>query len=832
MARGLLTISACGSAVAAEPRGGTAGGRAGKHRAAPSRALTSQGAWLLADQVIFAITSLAVNVALARWLTREDYGLFATAYAALVLVSTIHSGLIAEPTLVFGTGKYRHDLAGYIRVVSRYHWLLILAFGGLTAGAVGVSILAGSGHLSQALAVLLCITPGFLSTAWVRRVCVVQTQSNRASLIGALYLAGVISAMYGLHISEALSPASAAGVLGSAGLLVWACAGQQKPTVSDISERTIRESHVHYGKWALVSSVAAWVPLNAQALLLPRTNGLEAVAAFRIFTQLIMPAAQFFMAAGTFLVPLFITLRPTVGIRKLTGWGLVFAAVLGVSYLSILAFAGPWILRALYGDTYADVAPLTVLAGAVPLFMGISIVMASAERAAERPSVVAKISGAAAIAALFATIPATAVWGVSGAAVALLFSQVVSAVLFLIHARWAKVSKAPAIAQALAATIGTRIIEISNSLLPKKERYVLHSFPDFDDNVLALYDRLFSDNEVIVLLSEFSGGPRPVGARCIKKNSFKGAWTFATSRYVFTTHGMFRGLKPQRRQVLINMWHGMPLKAIGHLDKDSSASPVASTAVVATSPYFQNVMSQCFGVTTDRVLLTGQPRTDRMIRASHGKLRRAFWGDAELRFRVLWLPTYRQSVRGEIRTDGRPQEPHRSNEEIRRLDAWCQRNDTVCLIKPHPMSVDYAREWDGTSVKVITDAAIAHKSVTLYDLVGTADILITDVSSVYVDYLLLQKPVIFVFPDRHTYADSRGWAVQNIEEWFAGPIVSDISGLVAALRDLAAGNDSYADARRRLAAVAHAHHDAHATDRLIAAARRLGGARCAIGAAV
>ncbi len=60
------------------------------------------------------------------------------------------------------------------------------------------------------------------------------------------------------------------------------------------------------------------------------------------------------------------------------------------------------------------------------------------------------------------------------------------------------------------------------------------------------------------------------------------------------------------------------------------------------------------------------------------------------------------------------------------------------------------RLWDGAVT--ITDADLVRAEVSLYGVLGQARGLVTDYSSVWVDYLLLDRPLAFLVPDRDTYS--------------------------------------------------------------------------------
>ena len=53
-------------------------------------------------------------------------------------------------------------------------------------------------------------------------------------------------------------------------------------------------------------------------------------------------------------------------------------------------------------------------------------------------------------------------------------------------------------------------------------------------------------------------------------------------------------------------------------------------------------------------------------------------------------------------------------------------------------------------------------------MLGSSDALITDYSSVYFDYLLLDKPIGFTVDDMELYIKDRGFIFNNPEEYMPG----------------------------------------------------------------
>ena len=85
------------------------------------------------------------------------------------------------------------------------------------------------------------------------------------------------------------------------------------------------------------------------------------------------------------------------------------------------------------------------------------------------------------------------------------------------------------------------------------------------------------------------------------------------------------------------------------------------------------------------------------------------------------------------------------------------------MIKPHPMDAD-RRGWPGAVT--LTERDLVAAGVSLYALMGRSRGLVTDYSSVWVDYLLLDRPMAFLVPDVHTY--SRRLKPTDVLEWLPG----------------------------------------------------------------
>lgn len=327
-------------------------------------------------------------------------------------------------------------------------------------------------------------------------------------------------------------------------------------------------------------------------------------------------------------------------------------------------------------------------------------------------------------------------------------------------------------------------------VVPKDPRRVaVNAFPDFDDTTRALALAVRGTGRRLSVLTTRRDAPRPawlegMDAQVAYRFSLRGLWLYHRAKFVLYTHGVYAAWAPSSRQVVVNVWHGMPLKKIGLLDGKRPDELPRFHLTIASDERFQGIMAAAFGVPRERVLVADHPRLD-MLRAGGGAA--AVAGLPPHRRLAVWLPTYRASVVGDVRVDG----DERANifagggaDLLARVDALCERHGVLCVVKPHPMAKVSREAFTAyRSLLLVDDAGLAACGLSLYELLGQADLLITDVSSVYFDYKVLGRPAVLFCPDLSAYASTRGFTAP-IESLVSDPIVQTEEALLARLEGL------------------------------------------------
>lgn len=359
--------------------------------------------------------------------------------------------------------------------------------------------------------------------------------------------------------------------------------------------------------------------------------------------------------------------------------------------------------------------------------------------------------------------------------------------------------------------LAAAFFRVCDHLIPKDRRIVLVTLPDGDDQGVSLcleLQKLNLDGEIHWLVHKDPApfaewqqrrGLSGVDIRFSRLYSIGGIWAYLRAGCVFYTHGALFNYAPPKRKLVVNLWHGMPIKKIWR-GVPGSELPM-STFLISTSPFFSDVLMRASGFGSDRLLTTGLPRNDFLTNArpASAKIVEDLRGQADRL--IFFLPTYRNSARGLKTQDGTETNTilGLSEPDAQRLHAWLAANRCKLIVKPHPMSINAGKAFAADQHWAMVDEeALFDKGIGLYELLGQADLLVTDVSSVCVDFLVTERPQILYFPDLERYTTTRGLLLHPLEDYAPGPIAQNFSELQSALDMWISGKDPWRERRRKL----------------------------------
>ncbi|GHU72169.1 teichoic acid biosynthesis protein B [Spirochaetia bacterium] len=395
--------------------------------------------------------------------------------------------------------------------------------------------------------------------------------------------------------------------------------------------------------------------------------------------------------------------------------------------------------------------------------------------------------------------------------------------------------------------------KIINHLIPKKLKYVYFiphdncSTDKYDiinyrsDNVLSLFNYMLRDNrfddyrfniEITELektgdYSEYCKRINPKIAvnflRNKKKSHYnknnilyllKAYYFIFRSSYIFTSSWYYNFIFKTKKQKIICLGYGAPFKYHYHDAKKFKnmrrIKDVSFDFHVSTSDLASRIESVDSGISYYKFLNLGYPRNDNLFNVQNiiyakDELKKILGYD--FKKMILYTPTFRDYEKDE--TETRNIFGYFADYNI--LSDVLVENECVLIGKLHP--------WQNTKIIEKENLKNMHifsptDKLGLYDLMAISDALITDYTSGYCDYLLLDRPVIFNFYDLETYKRERGFAFDPIEAVCAGEIVYSFDNLIKSISKILNGFDSFNDKRRLVNSLFNKYSDSNSSKRI------------------
>lgn len=184
-------------------------------------------------------------------------------------------------------------------------------------------------------------------------------------------------------------------------------------------------------------------------------------------------------------------------------------------------------------------------------------------------------------------------------------------------------------------------------------------------------------------------------------------------------------------------------------------------AVICSAPAWKPVYARAFGVKEQQVYVTGLPRIDTLMTADTEAFYRKY-PQARGKKICLYAPTFRGNI-----IDGF----QRISFDIKKVEQMLP--DWLILYKFHPLLDD---------LQIPDCQAINANKEDLYVLMQVSDCMVSDFSSILLDYSLLGKPQIGYIPDYGAYEQEIG--VNISKEEYPGPICTNEAQLVQAIQNL------------------------------------------------
>ena len=155
-------------------------------------------------------------------------------------------------------------------------------------------------------------------------------------------------------------------------------------------------------------------------------------------------------------------------------------------------------------------------------------------------------------------------------------------------------------------------------------------------------------------------------------------------------------------------------------------------------------------------------------------------------------------------------------EKLKTLDVLLLKLDTTLILKLHPFQdQDKIGRLNMSHVMLLDHGRLVEWGLQINQLLEYSDGLISDYSSVAVDYMLLDKPIGFTLDDVEKYEESRGFVFENIQEWLPGKEIFSFEDMKRFIEDVASGKDPSSGKRRIIKEKMHKFQDGGSCRRVL-----------------
>jgi O-antigen/teichoic acid export membrane protein len=347
-----VTADAAGSARSAAARiAGTLDARIGPARV---RALLSLG-----DQGVVSLTTFLTGVLLGRLATKEELGLYALGFSALLVFTSVQQAIVSTPYMVNVAKVPEADRAAYAGS-SLLHQLALAA---LAAALLACGALAAVGTTASARLTLLVAAaalPFTLARDFARQLLFARLRFGAALALDAI-TSVVLFAVLGILASRGLLTArSVHAALGAAcgvGVLAWWAFGRRSLEVRPSRAAADFRANWTIGGWSLASGLAGVAGGQLYPWLLAGLRGTADAGAFAACASITFVANPLVGGLGNMLAPRTFhahAARGVAGLRlAMRQATLLLGGVMCVVTPTLLV-AGGFLLKVVYGARYQE----------------------------------------------------------------------------------------------------------------------------------------------------------------------------------------------------------------------------------------------------------------------------------------------------------------------------------------------------------------------------------------------------------------------------------------------------------------------------------------------
>lgn len=187
----------------------------------------------------------------------------------------------------------------------------------------------------------------------------------------------------------------------------------------------------------------------------------------------------------------------------------------------------------------------------------------------------------------------------------------------------------------------------------------------------------------------------------------------------------------------------------------------------------------------------GLPRNDKLFDTQYKDQSRDYFNkkyNLQGKKILLYAPTFRNF-------DFHKLVPFKA-EDFQRLNIFLEKNNWVMFYRPHSRESIIPKNFlEGKDAILTLDS---NKEQDTQQILAATDMLITDYSSIFVDYLIMDRPIAFMPFDLDLYEDTKGLVMDfNDQKQIPGPILMNMNQIIDLISDIEQDRDKFTDCREQ-----------------------------------
>lgn len=368
-------------------------------------------------------------------------------------------------------------------------------------------------------------------------------------------------------------------------------------------------------------------------------------------------------------------------------------------------------------------------------------------------------------------------------------------------------------------------------LLPIDRKMIaFESEGDFCDNSRALYDYMLehtTEYHFVWLVhkditswkeSHTNNARTSFVYHNYRLHSLKDILILSCAKYIFYTHGLGLDFRVRKDQKVLNLWHGIPIKGIKRMSNKRQKPQFHYLLCLSeeNAPFISKFL-EC---DITYAIPLGYPRNDLLIKHKGIGRQNPFVPTGFNGKVVIWMPTFRKSWNKIISEDNCDNETGlpllETATALQGFNSFLSSINTHLIVKIHHLQAQKdAFKYNLSNIVFVQDEDILSKQLQLYQIIAKTDALLTDYSSVFIDYLLIDRPIGFILDDMEKYKNNRGeFLYSPITDLMAGTHIYNIKQLKDFFSDIATGVDNTKGIRNAIRRKMIKYHDGNSCERI------------------